>query len=289
MNNQEKRQRFRDLMAGGQCTYPASVYDPLSARMADGLGQRVGMLAGSVASAVVVGAPDLVVLTLTEFADLIRRITRSSDLSLIVDADHGYGNALSVMRTVEELETAGVAALTIEDTLLPEPFRKQAGQELLPVEEGIGKMKAALAARKDPGLFILGRTSALNLAGMEEALRRAKAYTEAGVDGIFLTGVNNLQQLQAVREGTSLPLFLGTSALTTDLANRPALAENGVRLALLGHQPFWASVKAAYQAMKHLAEGGAPDALQGQVASRELTDMVTRNGDYTRWRKEFLG
>ena len=115
----ERRERYRRVLAGDACVYPASVFDPMSARMAESLGYDVGMLAGSIASATVLGAPDLVVLTLTEFAEQIRRITRASSLSLMVDADHGYGNALNVMRTVEELETAGVAALTIEDTLLP--------------------------------------------------------------------------------------------------------------------------------------------------------------------------
>src|SRR5206468_7739160 len=96
-------------------------------------------------SGTVLGAPDLVVLTLTEFAEQIRRITRGSDLPLMVDADHGYGNALNVMRTVEELETSGVAALMVEDTVLPQPF---AGQDegLVSVDEMLGKLRAAVAA-----------------------------------------------------------------------------------------------------------------------------------------------
>ena len=110
----ERRQRYRNILAGNACLHPGSVFDAMSARMAESLGFEVGMFAGSIASATVLGAPDLIVLTLTEFADQIRRITRASNLSLMVDADHGYGNALNVMRTVEELEAAGVSALTIE-------------------------------------------------------------------------------------------------------------------------------------------------------------------------------
>ena len=147
MNTTEKRERYRRVLAGDVCIHPASVFDPTSARIADSLGYEIGMLAGSVAAAAVLGSPDLVVLTLTEFADLARRITRASDLSLMVDADHGYGNALSVMRTVEELEVAGVSALTIEDTLLPAPFGRQSAQDALPVEEMVGKLRAAVAAR----------------------------------------------------------------------------------------------------------------------------------------------
>ena len=110
MNLTRRRERYRSILAGDQCVYPGSVFDPISARIAEDLGFEGGMFAGSIASGTVPGAPDLIVLTLTEFAQQIHRICRAGDLSLMVDADHGYGNALNVMRTVEELETAGVAS-----------------------------------------------------------------------------------------------------------------------------------------------------------------------------------
>ena len=183
----ERRERYRRVLAGDACVYPASVFDPMSARMAESLGYDVGMLAGSVASATVLGAPDLVVLTLTEFAEQIRRITRASSLSLMVDADHGYGNALNVMRTVEELETAGVAALTVEDTLLPAAFGGE-GVGLISIPEMLGKLRAAVAARQDPSLAIIGRTSALRHGGIDEAVRRLQAYQATGVDAFFIVG-----------------------------------------------------------------------------------------------------
>src|SRR5260221_10698997 len=112
---QERRERFRSVLSGEKCIHPGSVFDPISARIAEDLGFEVGMFAGSVASLTVLGAPDLIVLTLSEFADQAHRICHTGNLPLLCDADHGYGNALNVMRTVEELETAGVAALSIED------------------------------------------------------------------------------------------------------------------------------------------------------------------------------
>src|SRR5687767_14616787 len=117
-----RREAFRAVLAGDRCVHPASVFDPTSARIAEDLGFELGMFAGSIASLTVLGAPDLIVLTLSEFAQQALRINRAGNLPLLVDADHGYGNALNVKRTVEELETAGVAALTIEDTLLPTAF-----------------------------------------------------------------------------------------------------------------------------------------------------------------------
>src|SRR5665213_693954 len=118
----DRRERYRELINGGECLHPGSVYDAISARIAQDLGFEVGMFAGSIGSFSVLGAPDLIVLTLTEFAAQAYRINRAGKLPLMVDADHGYGNALNVMRTVQELETAGVAAASIEDTLLPRTY-----------------------------------------------------------------------------------------------------------------------------------------------------------------------
>jgi carboxyvinyl-carboxyphosphonate phosphorylmutase len=157
----DRRERLRAVITGPRCIYPGSVYDAISARIAEDLGFEAGMFAGSIASFTVLGAPDIVMLTLTEFAQQAYRINRAGKLPLLVDADHGYGNALNVKRTVEELETAGVAGLTIEDTALPASYGST-GQVLIPIAEGIGKMKAALAGRQDKRLVIAGRTSAMS-------------------------------------------------------------------------------------------------------------------------------
>src|SRR3954447_24484503 len=207
----ERRNRLRKLLSGDQCISPASVYDALSARVAESVGYELGMLAGSVASHTTLAAPDLIVLTLTEFADQIRRIQRASTLSLLVDADHGYGNALNVMRTVEECEHAGVSAMSIEDTVLPTRFGNTKGEELISIPEGVGKMKAALAARSDPSLVIAGRTSALKVEGLEGTLARAKAYAAAGVDAIFLVGVETIEQVKAVNDAVKIPIIVGSA------------------------------------------------------------------------------
>src|ERR1700680_4559906 len=165
MNWTERRERFRAILSSIRCVHPGSVFDAISARIAEDLGFEVGMFAGSIGSLTVLGAPDIVMLTLTEFAAQAYRINRAGKLPLLVDADHGYGNALNVKRTVEELETAGVAGITIEDTLLPTPYGATE-TKLIPIAEGVGKMKAALAGRQDPRLVIVGRTSALTMTGV---------------------------------------------------------------------------------------------------------------------------
>jgi oxaloacetate decarboxylase len=283
----ERRTRYRSVLAGSECVHPASVFDPVSARMAEAQGFEIGMLAGSIASATVLGAPDIVVLTLSEFAEQIHRITRASTLSLMVDADHGYGNALNVMRTVEELEAAGVSALTIEDTQLPPRFGHKHGEELISVPEFVGKVKAAIAARQDPSLVIIGRTAALRSEGIEGAATRLKACTDAGADGIFLAGARTREEVEAMHKATSLPLLLGGTPPA--LNDRALLAANGVRIALQGHVPFQVVVKALYDTYKHLKEGGSPAALKDQAASEDLLNQALNRAAYRRWQRDYLG
>ncbi len=285
MNLTERRSRLRKILAGNQCLSPASVFDALSARVAESVGYEIGMLAGSVASNTTLGAPDLIVLTMTEFADQIRRITRASSLSLVVDADHGYGNALNVMRTVEECEHSGVSAMSIEDTVLPTRFGATGGEELISIPEGVGKMKAALAARQDGSLVIAGRTSALKVEGLEGALARARAYAAAGVDAIFLVGVETVDQVKAVRDAVKLPIIVGSAPASI---KREDFAAAGARVLLQGHQPVAAAVKALREVYEHLHKGGAPADLKSKVASSDEMNALTRNDAYKGWQKEFL-
>lgn len=285
MNLTDRRERYRAVLAGDQCVHPASVFDPISARIAEDLGFEVGMLAGSIASFTVLGAPDIIVLTLTEFAQQIHRICRAGNLSLMVDADHGYGNALNVKRTVEELESAGVSALTIEDTVLPRRFGT-GETELISIEEGVGKMKAALSGRQDPSLVVAGRSSALSVTGVEDAIRRTKAYEAAGVDAMFLSGATTKAEVEAVRAEVKIPLMLGGAG--GELSDRDFLSASGVRIALQGHLSFSASVKAIYDTLKSLRDGVAPGDLTDTLATPGMMGKVTRRADYDNWTKEFM-
>ena len=283
MDYTKRRERYRAVLAGDVCVHPGSVFDPISARIAEDLGFEVGMFAGSIASGTVLGAPDYVVLTLSEFAEQIYRICRAGELSLMVDADHGYGNALSVKRTVEELEAAGVSALTIEDTVLPMAFG--GGARFISLEEGVGKMKAALSGRTDPNLVVAGRTSSL-AEGLDECIRRVKAYEAAGVDAIFLAGASTRAEVEAVNAELNIPLLLGGAG--GELSDKTWLGQNGVRVALQGHLPFQAAIKAVYDTLKALRDGVAPADLRDSLASAELISQVTRKDDYDRQIADYL-
>ncbi len=274
------------MLAGTKCVSPASVFDPLSVRVAEAVGYEIGMLAGSVASNTTLAAPDLIVLTLTEFADQIRRIMRVSRLSLIVDADHGYGNALNAMRAVQELEHAGVSALSIEDTLLPAPFGKPEGaDELISTVEMVGKLRAAVQARQDPSLVIAGRTAALKVEGPEAAVARARAYAATGIDAIFLVGVERIEQVRAVHDAVKLPIIVGSAPA----ALKPEdFAANGARILLQGHLPVAAAVKALHETYVHLYSGGAPADLKSKVASPQEMERLINGEAYKRWQREYL-
>ncbi len=283
-----RREAFRAIIDGDACIHPASVFDPISARIAGEIGFEAVMFAGSVASMTVLGAPDLIVLTLSEFADQAYRINRAGTLPLLVDADHGYGNALNVQRTVQELETAGVAALTIEDTDLPQPFGTVGSTRLLSVEEGVGKMKAALSGRQDSSLVIAGRTSASGITGIDDAIARGRAYQAAGVDAMFFTGgLSEAADIERLGDAIDVPIFIGGSGGGI-LSDRTFLATHGVRVSLQGHHPFAASVQATYDTLKALRDGTPPGEIAGK-ASGETMKRLTRDADYRAWMDEFLG
>ena len=286
MIHTEQRKRLRAVLAGSKCLSPASVYDALSARVAESVGYELGMLAGSVASNTTLAAPDLIVLTLTEFADQVRRIMRAARLSLIVDADHGYGNALNVMRTVEELEHAGVSAMSIEDTVLPARFGQPGGaDELIPLDEMAGKLKAAVAARSDPATMLLGRTAALKVEGTEGAVKRARAFAACGVDAIFVVGVESADQVKAVHDAARLPVMVGSAPAAI---RREDFAAAGARVLLQGHQPLPAAVKALKEVYTHLYNGGAPADLRDRIASAKEMDALVSGEAYNKRQRDYL-
>ena len=285
MTFQKRREALRSILSGSTCIRPGSVYDAVSIRIAGDLGFEVGMFGGSVASLAVLGDPDVALITLTELAEQMRRMSRAASLPVLVDADHGYGNALNVRRTVEELEITGAAGLTIEDTLLPQPFG-QTGTQLISLEEGVGKMKAALDARDDPTLVIMGRTGAVSITSLDDAIARARAYEAGGVDALFFTGVKTRGELEAISAATKLPIVLGGAP--DDMADLDYLAGKRVRIALQGHAPFAAATQAVYETLKALRDGQPPKNLKG-LALLELTNRVTRDADVKARNAEFLG
>jgi carboxyvinyl-carboxyphosphonate phosphorylmutase len=279
-----QRDRLRAILNGSECIRPASVFDPLSARIAEDLGFELGLFAGSTASLTVLGAPDLVLLTASEFAQQAQRVCRATNIPVLVDADHGYGNALNVARTVEELATIGIAAATIEDTILPTPFGAGGKPGLISLEEGVGKMRAALAGRPDPAFAIVGRTSAPVISSLADTIERLRAYERAGVDALFIVGLKTIAELSEVADKTTLPLILGSASGEIESADLSALR---VRICNQGHLPIMAAVQSIYDTMKALRGGTRPAEIKN-VASGALMKTLTRAAQYDEATRDYL-
>ncbi len=260
------------------------MFDPISAKIAEDLGFEAGLYGGSTASIQVMGAPDIAIITLTELAEQVRRVCRASNVPLMIDADHGYGNALSAWRTVEELEGAGVAGITIEDTLFPVPYGGYGESRLIPIPEAIGKMRAALAGRQDPSTVVMGRTIATHVSSLDDLIARAEAYQAVGVDGLFFVHLRTRRELDALAAKVSIPIFLG--GFTPELADPTYLAARGVRMFFQDHQPFLAAIKAIYDTMKAQRDHGPGSPTRH--AYPELVNSITHGDEYGQRSRQFL-
>ncbi len=260
---EQTRARLRSLLMTEAVETPASMLDPLSARMAEEIGFKAGILGGSVAAMAVMGAPDIALITLSDLAEQTRRICRATTLPVIVDGDHGYGNALNVMRTVEEIAHAGAAAISIEDTLLPARFGAERA-ETISAAEFAGKIRAAVRAARESGIVIMARTTGGQSGGVDEALARCVRAEAEGADVLFLTEVTNLADLERVARATRLPIVVGGAK---KVAPYEDLVPLRVRLLAKGHPAYLVGQAAVFAALR--AEfGGGPTVEPGDLLRR---------------------
>ena len=188
-------------------------------------------------------------------------------------------------RTIEELEAAGAAAITVEDTLLPKPFgATKLG--LISLDEAVGKMRAALDARQDPALTIVARSAAAEVTGIEDAIARGRAYQASGVDALFFTGITSRAHIEAITRGLSLPVILGF--VPSERFEVADLVACGIRLGFQGgQQPLFAAMRAAHDALAEFRRGTLASAITG-LAPRELVADVTKAEAYASYANEFL-
>ena len=280
------RELFREVLARPTWTLAANIFDPLSARVAQMLEYEVCVLSGSVGKVANLAIPDLVLSNMSDVVDHCRRITRMGDISLMVDAEDGFGNAVNVVRTVREMEAAGVAGIEIEDNFVPRRFNVS-DPGLVSTEEQVGKLEAAVAARIDPTTVIVARSAALGLCPLDEALQRIEAYSQTGAEALMLTGSRSREQLEAVRQATPLPLCVLNPP--ADARNDSAfLAANGVRILMLGNPTFAVAVQAIHDSLKHLKDGGALEDLSDRQASPELLRSVNRTDEFIALQEQYL-
>jgi methylisocitrate lyase len=181
------------------------VHDALSARIAEQVGMKAITIGGYAASAALLGQPDVALLTLTEMVDWVHRLADAVEIPLLADGDTGHGGVLNVQRTVKEMERAGAAGLFIEDQVFPKRCGHMEGKQVIPQEEMVAKVKAAVDARVDADLIIMARTDALAVEGLSRAIERANLYRQAGADLIFVEAPQNIEDMRFITSQIDAP------------------------------------------------------------------------------------
>lgn len=255
--------RLRQLLARDRPLILPGVYDALSTHMAARAGFEALYLSGSSVAAGLLGKPDVGLTTLTEMNEVARRVVLAAELPVVADADTGYGNALNVMHTVRNYEAAGLAGLHIEDQVSPKKCGHFAGKELISIGEMVGKIRAALDARRDPDFLIIARTDARSVSGLDDAIARAAAYAEAGAGAIFVEAPQSRDEYASIaRALADIPLV----ADVTEGGKSPALTAD--EYYALGFKIVLFSASAVRAVMKTL------ESLYGRIINERTTNSM---------------
>jgi methylisocitrate lyase len=271
--------RLRAAWAAETVAVPGA-FCPLVARLAERLGFRAVYLSGAALSAGL-GLPDIGLATASEFADAARAICAATSLPLLCDADTGFGEALNVERTVRLFESAGAAGLHLEDQVFPKRCGHLSGKQVVEPEAMIAKLRAAVAARRDPDFVIVARTDARGVLGLEEAIRRARLYVEAGADVIFPEALESEEEFAAVAR--ALP-GVALLANMTEFGRSPSLdlavlGRLGYRLVLYPVTTLRAALGAVRNVLADIrSKGHQRDALAGMMTRRELYELLDYEG-----------
>lgn len=264
------------------------VFNSLAAKMAHRLGFRAVYLSGAALSAGY-GVPDVGLVTLTEFVREAHLIAQATPLPLLCDADTGFGEALNVERTVREFEAAGVAGIHLEDQELPKRCGHLSGKSLVSAEEMAAKIRAAVAARRDPDFVIIARTDARGVAGMDDAIARARLYLAAGADAIFPEALQSPDEFGAFARAVPAVLL----ANNTEFGKSPnldvaAFGELGYKMVLFPVTAFRSAMKAAQETLEAIqTTGHQRDRLPSMLTRAELYDLLGYTDYETRDRKYF--
>jgi 2-methylisocitrate lyase-like PEP mutase family enzyme len=270
----KKTTRLRELIAGEELLSAPGAYDAFSAKLVEGAGFAAVYMSGFGTAASLLGLPDIGLLTMTEMVGNAKRIADAVDVPVIADADTGYGNHLNVMRTIEEYERAGIAAVQIEDQLSPKRCGHMEGHKLIPAEEMAAKIRAAVKMRKDPDLVLIARTDAISAEGFDEAIRRGNLYREAGADLLFIEAPTSVDQLAQIPKLVKGPTLVNVAPKTPYL-HMKEYEKMGYAMAI--YPPI--SITCVYAALKEKlaelkSEGMNRDGGHGGVPFDELVNFL---------------
>ncbi|GAC1433547.1 MAG: isocitrate lyase/PEP mutase family protein [Ktedonobacteraceae bacterium] len=270
--------RLRDLLAGPDMIVAPGAYDALSARLIAQAGFSTVYMTGFGTSASVLGQPDVGLLTMSEMVSRASALAAViGNLPLIADADTGYGNPLNVRRTVREYEQAGVAGIHIEDQVWPKKCGHMEGKQVIPMDEMVQKIRAAVDARQDPDFVLIARTDATAVTGFEDALARGKAYQEAGADVIFIEAPRTKQELETVaRTFSDVPLlFNWADGGKTPLLSLEEIRTLGFKLVIFPVSLLFVATRAMNELLDILKQGKTPTAFaEHSLTFSQFTDQI---------------
>ena len=263
-------QKIRDALQQKGVLVMPGVYDCLSAKIASRAGFEVIFITGYSVSATFLGEPDFGLLTQTELLAASQRICSVTPLPVIVDADTGYGNAVNVIRTVRELIRGGAAGMFLEDQIWPKRCGHMKGKQVVALEEYLKKLRAAVDARGKDDFFIVARTDARQALGLEEAIRRGRAFKDAGADAVFIEAPNTKEEMREI--GRSVPGPLVANMIergVTPLMGPEELKELGFQLIVWPLGPLYASARALENVYSTLRRAGTTHAIMDRLISFE--------------------
>jgi 2,3-dimethylmalate lyase len=272
------RATLRELTRGPQPLVAPGAYDALSARLIEQAGFAAVYMTGFGTTASLVGRPDVGVLSGAEMVDNARRIVAAVDVPVIADADTGYGNAINVVRTVQLYEQAGVAGIQLEDQVMPKKCGHMSGKSLIGAEEMVGKLRAAVAARRDPDLLIIARTDAVAVTGVDDAIARARAFAEAGADVLFVEAPTSEEDIARVAKelgGVAPLVFNWAEGGRTPPLPLDRIAELGFSLVIYPIGTLLAAAAGIRALLATLKSEGTPaSALPALPGFDEFTDLI---------------
>jgi len=293
MVGETPRQKLRRRLKSGPFIVAPGIYDAYGARLAEQGGFEAAYMTGNGVSASLLGRPDVGLVDLTMITSHARRVAAAVDIPVICDADTGYGNAVNVRRTVEEFEAAGVAAIHLEDQASPKRCGQLPGaRPVIELAEAVGKIEAAVAARRDPDFIIIARTDAAEAHGLDEAIKRARTFRKAGADVLFVemkSGPTILEDLKRVTSEVDAPCLVNMGAGgKLDELDADGIGRLGLRIAIYPGLERAAAGFAIREALAVLKKDGNTNALRGRMLGLQEYNQALKLAEVEEWEKKYL-
>jgi len=272
----KKTTQLRQLLNRKEILVAPGAHDALTAKIIEKVGFEAVYFTGYGQAASHLGTADIGLLTMTEMVARVRNFVMALDIPVIADGDTGFGNAMNVMRTVSEYEAAGAAAIQLEDQVAPKRCGHMIGRQVIPIEEMAGKIRAAVAARKDPDFVIIARTDARTPHGIEEAIKRGKAYEAAGADVLFIESPESVEEMRMITSSFTIPVLAnmvegGRTPLLTD----QELQEIGYDVVIFPTASTYVTAQAMFKLMNELKTAGTTKHIMDQmIPFAEFNDLI---------------